>query len=205
MSRRNYIHTMDALIGKPYFNAAGEILDPNTGLAVDTPIFATEMPRRDEAIAPLPTPPLSGLTDEEQDLERIKLENARREAEALRIANLSEAEKAERLRRIALMQEARAKKEAEKQAKKDAEAKAKLEAETKKTVQAEVKAQIKKFNPPPIILGGGGGGGGAMSVPEKKSPPTTIQEAKPSFLKKNFIPLLLVGVAIFVFIKKPIK
>lgn len=61
-------------------------------------------------------------------------------------------------------------------------------------------------------LGGGalsrgamGGGGGAMGGGSKPSSTTPTTDAKPSFLKKNFIPLVLVASAIFVFIKKPIK
>jgi hypothetical protein len=61
---------------------------------------------------------------------------------------------------------------------------------------------------PTLITGSGGGGGalggGAISTTRKPlSDNTTI--AKPSFIKKNFIPLLLIASAIFVFIKKPIK
>ncbi len=54
-------------------------------------------------------------------------------------------------------------------------------------------------------LGGGsmGGGGGAMATPRK--PLYGSVATKPSFLKRNFIPLVLVATAIFVFIKKPIK
>ena len=56
---------------------------------------------------------------------------------------------------------------------------------------------------PPLIVGGGaGGGGGAMGGDKPLSGSVTT---KPSFLKKNFIPLLLIASAIYVFIKKPIK
>ena len=62
------------------------------------------------------------------------------------------------------------------------------------------------YSPPPLIIGGGGGGGGgSMGGGEARPKPSTATVAKPSFLKKNFIPLLLVTSAIFVFIKKPIK
>jgi hypothetical protein len=46
--------------------------------------------------------------------------------------------------------------------------------------------------------------GGGEPEPSSK-PMSTPSSAKPSFLKKNFIPLLFVASAIFVFIKKPIK
>jgi len=54
--------------------------------------------------------------------------------------------------------------------------------------------------PTPIITGGGygGGGGGGMSEPSKAVAP------KPNFIKKNILPILLVGSAIYVIIKKPI-
>ena len=59
---------------------------------------------------------------------------------------------------------------------------------------------------PPLIVGGGGamgGGGGAMG--EGRKPLFGAVATKPSFIKKNFIPILLIASAIYVFIKKPIK
>ena len=59
---------------------------------------------------------------------------------------------------------------------------------------------------PPLIVGGGGamgGGGGAMD--EGSKPLSGAVATKPSFIKKNFIPILLIASAIYVFIKKPIK
>lgn len=54
-------------------------------------------------------------------------------------------------------------------------------------------------NPPTPPTGGGyGGGGGGMSEPSKAVAP------KPNFIKKNILPILLVGSAIYVIIKKPI-
>jgi len=52
--------------------------------------------------------------------------------------------------------------------------------------------------PTPIITGGGYGGGGGMSEPLK------VVAQKPNFIKKNILPILLVGSAIYVIIKKPI-
>ena len=55
---------------------------------------------------------------------------------------------------------------------------------------------------PPLIVGGGAGGGGAMGGGK---PLSGSANTKPSFIKKNFIPILLIATAIYVFIKKPIK
>jgi hypothetical protein len=52
----------------------------------------------------------------------------------------------------------------------------------------------------PVASGGGfGGGGGAPASSGSKSAPE-----KTSFIKKNIVPILLVGSAIYVIIKKPI-
>jgi hypothetical protein len=55
---------------------------------------------------------------------------------------------------------------------------------------------------PPLIIGGGAMGGGAMS---ERKPLSGSVATKPSFIKKHFIPILLIASAIYVFIKKPIK
>ena len=52
---------------------------------------------------------------------------------------------------------------------------------------------------PPLIVGGGGAMG------EGSKPLSGAVATKPSFIKKNFIPILLIASAIYVFIKKPIK
>ena len=188
MSRRNYIHTMDALIGKPYYsNAAGAVLDPNTGLEAPTDAFIPqEMPTNEYTTA---IPPIAVAVTEAGDLQNITIEKERRDAEALRLANLSEVEKAQRLQRIELMKVQKAQRDA----KKIAEA------------QANLVVVPVPYSAPPLIIGGGGGfggGGSDMSEPSKPSAPIV---AKPSFLKKNFVPLLLVAGAIYVFIKNPIK
>jgi hypothetical protein len=54
--------------------------------------------------------------------------------------------------------------------------------------------------PTPIITGGGYGGGGGGAISER---PKVVAE-KPNFIKKNILPILLVGSAIYVIIKKPI-
>jgi hypothetical protein len=54
------------------------------------------------------------------------------------------------------------------------------------------------ISPMPLISGGFGGGGGASSSAQK------VVEEKPNFIKKNILPILLVGSAIYVIIKKPI-
>ncbi len=63
------------------------------------------------------------------------------------------------------------------------------------------------YSPPPLIVGGGGamGGGGSMGGGEARKPLSGSVATKPSFIKKNFIPILLIASAIYVFIKKPIK
>lgn len=90
-------------------------------------------------------------------------------------------------------------------------------AEAQKLAQIEAQKQAGLNSPiiivppsyvaPPLIMGGGGGGGSmGGGEPEPSSKPMSAPSiAKPSFLKKNFIPLLFVAGAIFVFIKKPIK
>jgi len=52
--------------------------------------------------------------------------------------------------------------------------------------------------------GGGGGGGGAMST-AKPQTKELMEAPKPSFLKRNWLPILLIGSAVFILIKKPIK
>lgn len=90
-------------------------------------------------------------------------------------------------------------------------------AEAQKLAQIEAQKQASLNSPiiivppsyvaPPLIMSGGGGGGSmGGGEPEPSSKPMSApSSAKPSFLKKNFIPLLFVASAIFIFIKKPIK
>lgn len=90
-------------------------------------------------------------------------------------------------------------------------------AEAQKLAQIEAQKQASLNSPiiivppsyvaPPLIMSGGGGGGSmGGGEPEPSSKPMSApSSAKPSFLKKNFIPLLFVAGAIFIFIKKPIK
>lgn len=58
---------------------------------------------------------------------------------------------------------------------------------------------------PPLIVGGGSMGGGGGATDEGRKPLSGAVATKPSFIKKNFIPILLIASAIYVFIKKPIK
>ena len=122
----------------------------------------------------------------------------------------SEAEKTERLNAQIAREKASAEMQAQIQASRIATAKieadrlAKLEAE--KQANAPIIVVPTPYSPPPLIISGGGGGGGSMGGGEARKPLSgSSTDAKPSFLKKNFIPLLLVTGAIFVFIKKPIK
>lgn len=56
----------------------------------------------------------------------------------------------------------------------------------------------------PMPTYGGGGGGGAMSTPKPQTK-EFMEAPKPSFLKRNWLPILLIGSAVFILIKKPIK
>ena len=56
----------------------------------------------------------------------------------------------------------------------------------------------------PMPTYGGGGGGGAMSTPKPQTK-ELMETPKPSFLKRNWLPILLIGSAVFILIKKPIK
>lgn len=184
MSRRNYINSLDALIGKPYYsNATGAVIDPSTGTEVPTTTFrAEEVPTNEYTIS---TPPIVAVA-ENSDLEGIRIQEERRKLEAERLANLTEAEKALRQQRLEL-------------------AKVKNEERLAKIKAEKLVVVAKPYVAPPLILsGGGGGGGGSMEEPSMPKPASTVV-AKPSFLKKNFVPLLLVASAIFVFIKNPIK
>lgn len=57
--------------------------------------------------------------------------------------------------------------------------------------------------PTPIITGGGYGGGGYGGGSGSSSAQKVVAP-KPNFIKKNILPILLVGSAIYVIIKKPI-
>ena len=164
MSRRNYIHTMDALV-HGYSNL------------VTAPSFGQEP-------MALPDAPMVLVESEADKAERLNAQTARETAGAQMQAQIRDS-------RIAT-------------AKIEADRLAKIEAE--KQANAPIIVVPTPYSPPPLIIGGGGGGGGSMGGGEARKPlsgSTTV--AKPSFLKKNFIPLLLVTGAIFVFIKKPIK
>jgi hypothetical protein len=57
----------------------------------------------------------------------------------------------------------------------------------------------------PAPIGGGGGGFMGGAIPSTEKPKVTSAIAKkPSFLKKNWLPIALVVSAIYVYIKKPI-
>lgn len=182
MSRRNYMHTMDALI-HGYSNAIGDgivterIVEP---IPATQPISADTLTTLHTVASPTytnsmyddggsrtntvytrpevtPTPYIGSATNDENGLIE------RRIAEAQRLAQI----------------------EAEKQA----------------SLNNPIIVVPTPFVAPPLVVGGGGGGGSMGERPKPSAP--TVSE--PSFLKKNFIPLLLVATAIYVFIKKPIK
>jgi hypothetical protein len=138
----------------------------------------------------------------------------------------SEADKTARLNAEIGREEASAKLQAQIEASRTAEVQKLAQIEASRIAEAQKLAQIEaqkqaglnspiiivppSYVAPPLITGGGGGGGGggsggAVGGGGASPKPSNNTVAKPSFLKKNFIPLLLVTGAIFVFIKKPIK
>jgi hypothetical protein len=198
MSRRNHIHTMDAFIhGYSNFVDVPKFAEePITApvISMATPIIADEPVNRYTSRTAVPVAPsfaeersvqapILFVESEADKTERLNAQIARETASAQMQAQIRDS-------RIAI-------------AKIEADRLAKIEAE--KQANAPIIVVPTPYSPPPIIIGGGGGGG-SMGGGEARKPlsgSTTV--AKPSFLKKNFIPLLLVTGAIFVFIKKPIK
>jgi hypothetical protein len=91
----------------------------------------------------------------------------------------------------------------------DAQRIAQIEAEKQASLNNPIIVIPPSYVAPPLIVGGGSGGGSVGGRPQPLSGAKPLSGstviAKPSFLKKNFIPLLLVATAIYVFIKKPIK
>lgn len=189
MSRRNYIHTMDALIHgySNFVTAPTFVEEPMVAPAISmaTPILADEPVNRYTSRTAVPVTP--SFAEE-------------RSVQAPMLLVESEADKAERLN----AQIGRGTALADLKAKEEAQRLARIEAE--KQANAPIIVVPTPYSPPPLIIGGGGGGGGgSMGGGEARPKPSTATVAKPSFLKKNFIPLLLVTSAIYVFIKKPIK
>ena len=109
--------------------------------------------------------------------------------------------------------------EADRIAEAQKQAEAKKQAETTTTTATTTGTAVTPpapYKAPPLVVSGGSGGGGSGSsgggggatATKPKEPTkvaTTTTSSKPSFIKKNFIPLLFVAGAIFIFIKKPIK
>jgi hypothetical protein len=203
MSRKNYRHnvnTMDSLIGKPFYsNAVGAVLDPNTGveLAPIAPIGESI----ESHLNPLSVS-MEGINSPDLSTEQIRQgaspEISQAEIDAAKVAQFK-------------ANQEMGKRVAEKEAMLKAEVEANRIAEAQRLAQIE--AQKAASLSTPIVVsttnfpsgGGGGFGGGGGGEPEPSAKPSAIITAKPSFLKKNFVPLLLVAGAIFVFIKKPIK
>ena len=193
MSRRNYIHTMDALIGKPFYsNAAGEPIDPNTGLGTASPVFITA----EEANNPYAVS-MEGIALPSLSQEQIR-EGATPEVSQ---AQIDEAKVAQ-FKAIEEMSKRVASKEANRIS--EAQRLAQIEAQKLAGLNSPIIIVPPSYVAPPLIMGGGGGGGGGGEATSRPSVGATTV-AKPSFLKRNFIPLLLVTGAIFVFIKNPIK
>ena len=91
----------------------------------------------------------------------------------------------------------------------DAQRVAQIEAEKQASLNNPIIVIPPSYVAPPLIVGSGGGSGGGGGSPQPLSAAKPVSGstvvAKESFLKKNFIPLLLIASAIYVFIKKPIK
>lgn len=89
----------------------------------------------------------------------------------------------------------------------DAQRVAQIEAEKQASLNNPIIVIPPSYVAPPLIVGGGSGGGSGGGGDISGMPPLSSSAvvAKESFLKKNFIPLLLIASAIYVFIKKPIK
>ena len=194
MSRRNYIHnvhTMDSLIGKPFFsNAAGAVLDPATGVELTPSLIGGDtntIGRLDSfnismegvespmvfARDQVATPEISQAEIDASKLAQIKYNEELGRRVAQRDANLESSRLAE------------------------AQRLAQIEAQKAALLSTPIVVSTTTF---PSV--GGGGGGGEPS--SKSSNGSTTTTAKPSFLKKNFVPLLLIAGAIFIFVKKPI-
>jgi hypothetical protein len=167
---------MDSFIGKPFYsNAAGALLDPTTGLEAPSTAFRAEQVPTN-SIEQVPSTPAYNM-----EAEVFDAGDATARIEMMRAKRLADAQRI-----------------------------AQIEAEKQASLNNPIIVIPPSYVAPPLIVGGGGGGGsigggggGAMSGMPPISSSTVV--AKPSFLKKNFIPLLLVVSAIYVFIKKPIK
>lgn len=202
MSRKNYRHnvnTMDSFIGKPFYsNVVGAVLDPNTGVELTPAITIGES--LESHLNPLSVS-MEGINSPDLSTEQIRQgaspEISQAEIDAAKVAQFK-------------ANQEMGKRVAEKEAMLKAEVEANRIAEAQRLAQIE--AQKAASLSTPIVVsttnfpsGGGGFGGGGGGEPEPSAKPSAIITAKPSFLKKNFVPLLLVAGAIFVFIKKPIK
>ena len=173
MSRRNHIHTMDALI-YGYSNL------------VTVPTFI------EEPIAL--QPPILLVESEADKTARLNAEIGREEASAKLQAQI-EASRTAEVQKLAQIEASRIA---------EAQKLAQIEAQKQAGLNSPIIIVPPSYVAPPLITGGGGGGG-AVGGGGASPKPSNNTVAKPSFLKKNFIPLLLVTGAIFVFIKKPIK
>jgi hypothetical protein len=190
---------MDSFIGKPFYsNVVGAVLDPNTGVELTPAITIGES--LESHLNPLSVS-MEGINSPDLSTEQIRQgaspEISQAEIDAAKVAQFK-------------ANQEMGKRVAEKEAMLKAEVEANRIAEAQRLAQIE--AQKAASLSTPIVVsttnfpsGGGGFGGGGGGEPEPSAKPSAITTAKPSFLKKNFVPLLLVAGAIFVFIKKPIK
>jgi hypothetical protein len=182
---------MDSLIGKPFFsNAAGAVLDPATGVELTPSLIGGD------------TNTIGRLDSFNISMEGVEspMVFAR---DQVATPEISQAEiDASKLAQIKYNEEL-----GRRVAQRDANLESSRLAEAQRLAQIE--AQKAALLSTPIVVStttfpsvGGGGGGGEPS--SKSSNGSTTTTAKPSFLKKNFVPLLLIAGAIFIFVKKPI-
>jgi hypothetical protein len=195
---------MDSLIGKPFFsNAAGAVLDPATGVELTPSLIGGDtntIGRLDSfnismegvespmvfARDQVATPEISQAEIDASKLAQIKYNEELGRRVAQRDANLESSRLAE------------------------AQRLAQIEAQKAALLSTPIVVSTTTF--PSVGGGGGGGGGGGFGgggggggePSSKSSNGSTTTTAKPSFLKKNFVPLLLIAGAIFIFVKKPI-
>jgi hypothetical protein len=194
---------MDSLIGKPFYsNAVGAVLDPNTGVELTPAITIGES--LESHLNPLSVS-MEGINSPDLSTEQIREgatpEISQAQIDAAKVAQFKANE--EMGKRVA---EKEAMLKAEVEANRIAEAQRLAQIEAQKAASLSTPIVVSTTNFPSGGGGGGfGGGGGGGGEPEPSAKTSAITTAKPSFLKKNFVPLLLVAGAIFVFIKKPIK
>jgi len=179
MSRRNYIHKMDALIGRPlYSNAIGEAPINSTGVVFSESGATTSNPPTNTGvvIGGTTTTTTSGSTGGTTSSGATATSSKNvmlSKSDLTATATTAPSKNVDSVAPIVL------------------------------TKQPETTNTTVVVTPsyPPLTMGGGygGGGGGISGLPSSK-----VVAPKPNFIKKNIVPILLVGSAIYLITKKPI-